>query len=155
MTASYRIREAECADTKILVAFAEREAIETEGSAPDGAAVDVGVRSAIEGFAPATYWVAESDGGSVVASISVVTEWSNFRGGYYWWVQSLYIDPQHRGSGLVDRLLDFVAEAARAAGALDLRLYVLRSNDRAMAAYRRCRFEAAPYAIMVRRLGDP
>ena len=62
----------------------------------------------------------------VVASTSIVTEWSNFHGGYYWWIQSLYIDPEHRGTGLLEALIEYVSEAARAAGALDLRLYRTR-----------------------------
>jgi len=96
--------------------------------------------------------VAESDDGQVVGSISVVTEWSNFRGGYYWWIQSLFIVPVHRGTGLVDLLLNTVAKAASGVDALDLRLYVLQSNHRAMAAYLRCDFDETPYTIMVRRL---
>ena len=81
-----------------------------------------------------------------------MTEWSNFRGGYYWWIQSLFIVPDHRGTGLVDLLLNAVADLARMAGALDLRLYVLQSNQRAVAAYRRCGFKVEPYAIMSRGL---
>jgi ribosomal protein S18 acetylase RimI-like enzyme len=64
-------------------------------------------------------------------------------------IQSLFIVPEHRGRGLVDSLLEFVATTARAAGALDLRLYVLQSNQRAIAAYRRCGFDVAPYTIMI------
>ena len=56
------------------------------------------------------------------------------------------------GTGLVEKLLDTVTEAARASGALELRLYVLESNGRAIAAYHRCGFDVAPYAIMTRSL---
>lgn len=152
MDTAYTIREAKASDLDTLIAFTVREARETEGSEPDHATVRLGVESGLQGPAPVRYWVAQSAGGQVVGSISVVTEWSNFRGGYYWWIQSLYIVPDHRGTGLVDRLLNAVAETARAAGALDLRLYVLQSNERAMAAYRRCGFDVAPYAIMSRDL---
>lgn len=153
MKSDYTVREAESTDIDSLVAFTVQEAKETEGDEPDKSVVTIGVQSGLDGSAPSTYWVAQSRNGQVVGSISVVTEWSNFRGGYYWWVQSLFIVPEHRGYGLVDLLLDTVADAARAARALDLRLYVLQSNQRAVAAYRRCGFEIAPYTIMVRRLG--
>jgi len=155
MDLEYTIRAAEITDLDRLVDFTTREARETEGDDPDAAAVAVGVRAGLEGSAPATYWVAESRSGEVVGSISVVTEWSNFRGGYYWWVQSLFIVPEHRGSGLVELLLTIIADTARTAGALDLRLYVLQSNQRAVAAYRRCGFEVVPYSIMTRRLETP
>jgi ribosomal protein S18 acetylase RimI-like enzyme len=155
MDLEYTIRVAETTDLDTLVDFTTREARETEGDDPDAAAVAVGVGAGLEGSAPATYWVAESRNGEVVGSISVVTEWSNFRGGYYWWVQSLFIVPEHRGSGLVELMLTTIADTARTAGALDLRLYVLQSNQRAVAAYRRCGFEVAPYSIMTRRLETP
>jgi ribosomal protein S18 acetylase RimI-like enzyme len=146
---NYLIREAEQSDLEALISFTLHEATETEGVSPDLAAVKHGVQAGLDGSAPSSYWVAEDSDGSVVGSISVVTEWSNFRGGYYWWIQSLFIVPEHRGRGLVDYLLEFVATTARAAGALDLRLYVLQSNQRAIAAYRRCGFDVAPYTIMI------
>jgi ribosomal protein S18 acetylase RimI-like enzyme len=154
MNSPYTIREARSSDLDALIAFTVQEARETEGVAPDLQAVRRGVRAGVDGSAPSTYWVAESQDGNLVGSISVTTEWSNFRGGTYWWIQSLFIVPEHRGSGLVDLLLGFVAGEARAAGALDLRLYALRSNQRALAAYRRFGFVEAPYTIMARRLDD-
>lgn len=146
------IRRAALEDLETLVGFTLREGRETEGEELDPETVHRGVRAAFENDPPSTYWVAESEPGRVVGSISIVTEWSNFRGGPYWWIQSLYILPEYRGTGLVDRLVDFVAGEAREAGALDLRLYVLESNPRAIAAYRRIGFESAPYTIMKRDL---
>ena len=99
-----------------------------------------------------TLRLAESAEGEVVAATSVVTEWSNFYGGRYWWVQSLYIAPEHRGRGLVELLLDHLVAAARADGALDLRLVVHQSNQRAIRAYGRCGFRSVPYGIMRRDL---
>lgn len=152
MAGDYLIRSAQSADRESLIDFTVREAVETEGETPEPSALRRGVEAGLSGPAPVTYWVAEAADHEVVGSISVVREWSNFRGGYYWWVQSLYLLPEHRGAGLVDRLLDTVATAARAEDALELRLYVLQSNERAQAAYRRCGFEALPYAIMRRGL---
>jgi ribosomal protein S18 acetylase RimI-like enzyme len=155
MDPGYTIRKATPADLDTLVAFTLREAEEAEGRDQDRDAVRRGVRAALEEPALATYWVAESSDGEVVASTSVVTEWSNFHGGHYWWIQSLFIVPEHRGRGLVEILLDNLAEAARAAGALDLRLYAHNANRRALGAYRRRGFDVAPYTVMTRRLaGD-
>ena len=90
--------------------------------------------------------------GRVVGSMSVVAEWSNFLGGDYWWIQSLYILPEHRGQGLVDQLLADLSARAMAAGALDLRLYGYDTNERALRAYQRCGFAVAPYIVMTRHL---
>src|SRR5688572_29382630 len=108
----YTIREAVSADISTLIAFTLQEAFEAEGVERDRAAVARGVQGGFRDPPLATYWVAEAPGGAVVASTSVVTEWSDFQGGHYWWIQSLFIVPEHRGQGLVELLIDHVAEAA-------------------------------------------
>lgn len=150
MAPAYRIRGAVSDDIETIVSFTLREAEEAERLILDAAAVRRGVGGAFADPPLACYWVAETPDGELVASVSVVTEWSNFRGGHYWWVQSLFVVPEHRGRGLVELLLDHVAAAAADAGALDLRLYAHASNERALRVYRRCGFEAAPYVIMRR-----
>jgi GNAT superfamily N-acetyltransferase len=147
-----RIRRALAADVDLLVRFALREALDAEHANLDPAAVRRGVSAAIDDPRLARYWVAEADDGAIVASISALTEWSNFHGGFYWWVQSLFVVPEQRGRGIGDRLLDHVAGAASDEGALDLRLYAHQANERALRMYRRCGFTAAPYAVMRRRL---
>jgi len=146
------IRKAALADIEILVDFTLKEACEAEGLEADAENVRRGVQGAFENPPLAAYWVAESPDGRVVASTSVITEWSNFHGGYYWWLQSLFIAPGHRGSGLVGQLLDHLAQVAKASGALDLRLYVHSLNGRARRAYGRYGFNEAPYSIMTRTL---
>lgn len=152
MDSRYAIRRANSADLAVLVGFTLREAADAEGVELSGEEARRGVAAGLEDPAVASYWVAESAEGEVVAATSVVTEWSNFHGRHYWWVQSLYIAPEHRGRGLVELLLDHLAAAARAADACDLRLVVHQSNQRAIGAYGRCGFRAAPYAIMRRDL---
>ena len=152
MPSHYAIRAATLADVDTIVAFTVREAHEAEGAELDATAVHRGVSGAFANPPRATYWVAEASGGEVVASTSIVTEWSDFHGGNYWWVQSLFIVPEHRGSGLLELLLDHLAGAAAAVGALELRLYAHRGNERAVRAYERCRFTASDYVIMRRPL---
>jgi GNAT superfamily N-acetyltransferase len=144
---------ANSADLETIVGFTLDEAREAEGKELDIECIRRGVRAGLEDPRLATYWVAESRDGRIVASTSAVREWSNFNGAYYWWVQSLFIVPEHRGRGLVGLLLDTVATAARAANAVDLRLYAYGSNRRALRAYRRCGFDETPYVIMRRTLG--
>lgn len=148
MHPEYSVRTANVSDLETIVAFTMAEARDAEGANKDVGGVRRGVRMALEDPSLATYWLAETPGADVVASTSVVTEWSNFHGGYYWWVQSVYVVPEHRGRGLARLLLEMLAEEARAVGAVDLRLYVHKSNRSALEAYRRCGFEVAPYTIM-------
>jgi ribosomal protein S18 acetylase RimI-like enzyme len=150
MTPPYSIRSADEADIDTLVDFTLREAAEAEGLTLSLEHATTGVRGGFVAPPRSTYWVAVDRNQTIVASTSVVKEWSNFRGGHYWWIQSLYILPDHRGSGLVGQLLDHLGAVSHAAGALDLRLYVHTSNGRAMSVYRRAGFVEAPYAIMRR-----
>jgi len=146
----YTIRPAAPADIDTLVAFTLQEAREAEGVELDLEAVRRGVRGGFEDPPRATYWAAEAPDGRLVASTSVVTEWSNFHGGDYWWVQGLFIHAEHRGLGLARQLLDHLSAEAAAAGAIELRLYVHDTNARARRAYERCGFRTALYSIMTR-----
>jgi GNAT superfamily N-acetyltransferase len=144
----YNIRLATEADIDTLVAFTIRQAHEAEGATLTIEEVTAGVRGGFASPPASTYWVAEDAEGTIVANTSVVKEWSDFHGGYYWWIQSVFVVPEQRGSGLLEQLIAFLAGAARTAGALQLRLYVHRSNERATRAYRRCGFVEVPYVIM-------
>lgn len=147
----YTIRPGSEADLDALVAFTMSEALDAERRTLNPGDVRRGVAAAFATPPKARYWVVEAQG-RLVASTSIVTEWSNFRGGDYWWIQSLYIVPEHRGHGLVDTILQHLAGEAGRAGALDLRLYGYDSNARALRAYRRFGFREAPYLILTRPL---
>jgi ribosomal protein S18 acetylase RimI-like enzyme len=152
MTTAYTIRPATAADIDVLVGFTLAEARDAERRSLDIDGARRGVQGAFDAPGRARYWVAETGAGRLVASTSIVTEWSNFRGGDYWWIQSLYVLPEHRGQGLVDQLLAHLSAQAVAAGALDLRLYGYNTNERALRAYQRCGFEVAPYIVMTKSL---
>lgn len=148
----FSVREAGPVDLEQLIAFALAEAVDAEQALFPAASVYRGVEAGLENPALARYWVVETLDGAVVGSISIVREWSNWRAGDYWWVQSLYILPEYRGKGLLKMLLERVRREATAAGALELRLYAHEENIRALKAYRREGFVDAPYRIMIDRL---
>ena len=151
VTTEYTIRPARRSDVETLIAFTLAEAREAEGAQLELQGATRGVEAAFDTPPAATYWVAEDPDGAVVASTSIVKEWSNFYGGYYWWIQSLFVSPSHRGHGIAERLLTHVMSEASANDALDLRLYAHESNERALRVYRRCDFTIAPYVILAHR----
>jgi RimJ/RimL family protein N-acetyltransferase len=55
-------------------------------------------------------------------------------------VFAVYITPEHRGSGVLDDLVDAVADWSRAMGRPELMLEVVVGNDRAVRAYERLGF---------------
>ncbi|OGD19213.1 MAG: GNAT family N-acetyltransferase [Candidatus Aminicenantes bacterium RBG_13_59_9] len=144
----YIIRRAGISDLDELVQFTLREAEEAEGRRPNEATARLGIRAALEDVSVAVYWVAAAEPAGIAGNISVVKEWSNWNAGYYWWIQSLYILPEHRGRGIMKLLIDAVQESASKNQALDLRLYVHKNNERALRAYRKAGFVDAAYRIM-------
>jgi ribosomal protein S18 acetylase RimI-like enzyme len=149
----YLIRRADLADLEQLVEFTLSEAEEAEGTGQDGEKARRGIRRALEDESVALYWVIEDRNEGLIGNISVVREWSNWKAGDYWWIQSLYLKPAHRGRGLLITLLETVRKAAVRGQALDLRLYVHKNNERAIKAYRKAGFLDADYRIM--RMGLP
>ena len=131
-----RIREAGPADCDVLAEFALAMARETEDRGLDAATLRAGVATLLADPALGRTFVVEADG-EVVASLMLTTEWSEWRNGLFWWIQSVYVRPAQRGRGHYRRLHEHVrALAAREPGVCGLRLYVERENTGAQATYR-------------------
>jgi GNAT superfamily N-acetyltransferase len=144
----YVVRQAKLIDLGQLVEFTLSEANEAEGISKNCEKVRKGIRTALEDESVAVYWVIQDSHNELIGNVSVVKEWSNWNAGYYWWIQSMYIRPEHRGRGLMKKLLQTVRESARQGKALDLRLYVHKNNERAIKAYLKSGFVDSDYRIM-------
>jgi GNAT superfamily N-acetyltransferase len=93
------IRTADPSDVKRLARFNERMADETEDKALDAETVRAGVRHMINAPDRGFYLLAER-GGKVVGSLMITTEWSDWRNGTFWWIQSVYVRPEARRQGV-------------------------------------------------------
>ena len=82
------------------------------------------------------FYVVAERAGEVVGSLMVTNEWSDWRNGLFWWIQSVYIVPAARRQGVYRALYDFVREMARAdPGICGFRLYVEKDNTAAQRTY--------------------
>ncbi len=149
---SFDIRKATTADLKLLVSFALEEAKEAEGVKKDSKRVRRGIMTALNDDSIAMYWVIEENNRGVIGNVSIIKEWSDWNSGYYWWIQSMYILPEFRGKGLMERLIQALKDAARNEDALELRLYVHKNNAQAISAYQKVGFFDADYRIMTMSL---
>ena len=129
-----QIRPATVADLDFIVTGNLAMALETENVRLDPAVLREGVRTLLEGRAPGGYWMAELDG-VVAGQLMITHEWSDWRNRLVWWIQSVYVSPAARQHGVFRALYTHVREAARAAGAGGLRLYVDNTNTRAQRVY--------------------
>src|SRR5688572_449421 len=105
------IRLAVPSDVDALVEFNQAMALETEGKQLDTETLRAGV-SAVFGDEKKGFYVVVEENGTVSAGLMVTTEWSDWRDGWFWWIQSVYVRPGHRGGGLYGRMYEFVKALA-------------------------------------------
>ena len=130
------IRPASPADAATIADFNVLLAQESEGLALDLATVRAGVEALLLDASKGVYVVAES-GGRLVGQLMLTVEWSDWRNGPMYWLQSVYVAPEVRGGGVFRALWERALEIARAAGACAVRLYVDEHNVSAQEVYRR------------------
>jgi GNAT superfamily N-acetyltransferase len=147
---SITVRAATDADLATLVAFNAAMAEETEGKRLDLELLRRGVQRVLADPACGFYRVAEVDG-AVAGGLLVTCEWSDWRCGWWWWLQSVYVLPPARGHGVFSALLAAVdAELAGRSDVVGLRLYVEQDNRAAQAVYAARGFADARYRILER-----
>jgi GNAT superfamily N-acetyltransferase len=129
------IRPAHPDDRDIVATFNARLALETEGKTLDSAVLAEGVRVALADPDRLRYWVAER-AGRIVGQAAVTREWSDWRNGWLWWFQSVFVVPEHRGTGVFRALFAQIrAEALTQPDVIGLRLYVEQANAPAQRTY--------------------
>ncbi len=141
------VRDATRHDARVIVDFQQAMARETEDVALDGAVCTRGVEAVFEEPSRGRYFVAEA-GGRVVASLLITYEWSDWRNGIVWWIQSVYVLPEMRRQGVYATLYEHVRDiASRDDSIKGIRLYVDRRNTRAQEVYRRLGMNGEHYLV--------
>jgi GNAT superfamily N-acetyltransferase len=140
------IRMATPEDFDAVLDFNRRLAAETEGKSLSLEVVSAGVRAALADRSRLAYWVAEIQG-DVVGQAAVSREWSDWRNGWIWWFQSVYVKKEVRGKGVFRGLFDAVEKAARAENAIGLRLYVEKNNTAAQKTYDALGMKEGDYVV--------
>jgi GNAT superfamily N-acetyltransferase len=132
-----RVRDARPADRDTIVAFNQGLALETESKRLDAGVLSRGVEAALADPDRLRYWVAESPEGRIIGQAAISREWSDWRCGWLWWLQSVYVDANWRGRGVFAAIFRHIrAEAKSRSDVIGLRLYVENENTAAQAIYR-------------------
>ena len=141
-------------DWEAIAEFNSRLATETEGKSLIRETIANGVKMLLEDPRHGRYFVA-TVGTRIVGQIMHTSEWSDWRNGEIWWLQSVYVHPDFRRSGVFRALYDHVAKLAeKTPGVIGLRLYVEKHNSRAMEAYQSLGLAATGYTVMERFFRD-
>jgi ribosomal protein S18 acetylase RimI-like enzyme len=160
-------------------------AFETEGITLDVDTVSAGVRSMLDEPSRGFYLLAEattphpqetieemySDDGTFsnhppsnppppgprpVGQVMVTYEWSDWRCGDFWWIQSVYVQPEWRNQGVFRALFDHVkTESMKRVDVVGLRLYTATSNDRAQGVYRKLGMDGDRYVVFEWEKNEP
>lgn len=128
------IRPAQRSDLALLVRWNAAMAWETEQKTLDLALLERGVTAVFDEPRRGFYLVAEHDG-AAAGCLLVTYEWSDWRAGDFWWIQSVYVVASARRAGVFRSLYAHVEQRARDVGAVGLRLYVETENERAQRTY--------------------
>lgn len=150
-----RVRDAVPADLDLLVRFNAAMALQTEGRVLDPARLRAGVAAALGDPQRGAYRVAELDG-IPSGALLVTREWSDWRHGWFWWIQSVWVEPRARRRGVYRALHEDVLRRAAAAGdVVGVRLYVEQHNEDAQQTYRCLGMRPARYAVFEQDLPAP
>lgn len=141
------IRRATIEDALSLSEFNQKMAFETEAITLIPEVIDAGVTAMISNPQMGFYLVAE-EADEIQASLMVTTEWSDWRNGLFWWIQSVYVKPDFRRKGLYRLLYQRVKSLAETeTGVCGFRLYVEHDNKVAQNTYQSLGMQETDYKL--------
>lgn len=145
------IRDATFDDADTIADFNCRLASETEDKLLDPETVRAGVKALLSDARRGRYFVACDSAGRIVGQLMHTFEWSDWRNGDIWWLQSVYVHPDFRRQGIFRKLNQHLEQLAESTpGVVGLRLYVENDNARAQKTYRSLSFVDPCYRVMER-----
>ena len=142
------IRNAEPKDIETIAKYNIKMALETENKVLDEEIITAGVSSIINDSSKGIYWVMEMDK-IIIGQLMVTYEWSDWRNGMMWWIQSVYVPKEHRRQGVYSKMYNNLLELAQLdSECCGIRLYVEKENKEAQKTYKKLGMKNAGYEIM-------
>lgn len=141
------IRKATPPDIKIIAQFNAAMALETEDISLDLNILTPGVQALFDDPEKGFYIVSEIDN-AVVACLMITYEWSDWRNGLFWWIQSVYVDQPFRGMGIFKEMYLYVEGKVKTTNNIaGLRLYVDKANTNARSVYKKLGMTQTNYLL--------
>jgi GNAT superfamily N-acetyltransferase len=144
-----KIRKAVLVDLAVIADFNIRLAEESEGLHLDPDTVAKGVSALLEDFSKGIYFVAETAEAGVVGQVMITYEWSDWRNGNIWWLQSVYVRADFRRQGVFKALFNYlIGIAEKSNDVWGLRLYMDKHNEPARRAYHKLGMKEMNYEVL-------
>ncbi|MFA8341778.1 MAG: N-acetyltransferase family protein [Rhodothermaceae bacterium] len=129
------IRKAAFEDAETIIRFNINMAKETEDKDLPYEKISPGVKGLFSKPEYGFYIVAEVDG-EIAASLMITYEWTDWRNGIFWWIQSVYVEEKFRRKGIYSKMYQWVKEQVeKEEGVFGFRLYVEKENIAAQKTY--------------------
>jgi GNAT superfamily N-acetyltransferase len=142
------VRQAGPADLQVVVEFNRLLAEESEGKKLEAAVLRPGVAAVLADPRKGLYFLAE-EGANPVGQLGLTFEWSDWRNGWFWWIQSVYVRPDSRRKGVFRSLYGYIEDRAwRDPEVIGLRLYVEEGNTPAQATYAKLGLARTGYLVL-------
>jgi len=145
------VRLARSEDAATIASFSAAMALETEGRRLDLDRLYDGTIALLESPDRGFFMVAELDQTNdrqLLGQLMITYEWSDWRNGVFWWIQSVYVDPTWRRRSVFRRMHETVMATAKTSpNVCGVRLYVEESNGAAQVVYRKVGLTPSSYAI--------
>ena len=141
------IRKAKTADLKKIVDFQLAMAMETENLQLDLSTVEKGVNAVYQDISKGQYFVTEVNG-EIAASLMITFEWSDWRNGMVYWIQSVYVQKQFRRLGIYSKMYAHIQDLVKTDDSVrGIRLYVDKTNMNAQETYKKTGMNGEHYQL--------
>lgn len=129
------VREAKLADIPTLLDFQLKMALETENVQLEIQPLTQGMQKLFRDPTKGKYYVAV-DNDEVIGCLMTTSEWSEWRCGTIYWIQSVYVAASHRKKGVFKQMYQHIQQLVTEDPDLKgIRLYVDKSNAGARHVY--------------------
>ena len=140
------VRAADGLDISTLIEYNRALADETENISLDKDILRLGIEKALE-LKDCHYFVAELDG-KIVGQTMITSEWSDWRNGVMWWMQSIYVHPDYRKQGVFQSIFKYIETlAGKNPEVKALRLYVMQDNQAGRSTYQNLGMKNSGYVV--------
>lgn len=109
--------------------------------------MNAGVAALLNDPGKGIYFLAEVEG-RIAGQLLITNEWSDWRNGNFWWIQSVYVEENFRAQGIFSALFEHVHKLAKQRkDVCGLRLYMDSANATARKTYGRIGMKQTDYEV--------
>ena len=142
-----KITQPSIKDINSLVDFNIKMAKETENKILNKKIVTKGVSEVLTDTTLGYYVIAKNKN-TILGSLMITYEWSDWRNGMFWWIQSVYVEKEYRKQGVYKKMYSYIKDKAlKDNSCTGIRLYVEQENKIAQSVYKKLEMKETNYKL--------